>query len=104
VADVAEEGRIRGVELPEARVGLAETVVGSGELTAASDYLACHRARAGAQLLAELQGPAAARVIRALCDIAPPYGIRKLAGIAGTPPASASRVVSLLCGAVPSRG
>lgn len=49
-----------------------------------------------ARPLASLKGPAAARVIRALCDIAPPYGIRKLAGIAGAPPASASRVVSLL--------
>ncbi len=49
-----------------------------------------------ARPLASLKGPAAARVVRALCDIAPPYGIRKLAGIAGTPPASASRVVSLL--------
>ena len=46
--------------------------------------------------LASLKGPAAARVIRALCDVRPPYGVRRLAEIAGTAPSSASRVVSLL--------
>lgn len=46
--------------------------------------------------LASLKGPAAARVVRALCDFKPPYGVRKLAEIASTPPASVSRVVSLL--------
>lgn len=46
--------------------------------------------------LASLKGPAAARVVRALCDVKPPYGVRKLAEIASTPPASVSRVVSLL--------
>jgi hypothetical protein len=46
--------------------------------------------------LASLKGPAAARVVRALCDFRPPYGVRRLAEIAQTAPASASRVVSLL--------
>jgi hypothetical protein len=46
--------------------------------------------------LASLKGPAAARVVRALCDVRPPYGVRKLAEIAETAPASASRVVALL--------
>lgn len=46
--------------------------------------------------LASLKGPAAARVVRALCDFRPPYGVRRLAEIAETAPASASRVVSLL--------
>lgn len=43
-----------------------------------------------------LKGPSAARVVRALCDFAPPYGIRQLAARAGTSPASVSRVVDLL--------
>lgn len=46
--------------------------------------------------LASLKGPAAARVVRALCDVGPPYGVRRLAGIAAAAPASVSRVVSLL--------
>jgi len=46
--------------------------------------------------LVSLKGPATARVVRALCDVRPPYGIRRLAEIAGTAPASASRVVNLL--------
>jgi hypothetical protein len=46
--------------------------------------------------LASLKGPAAARVVRALCDVRPPYGVRRLAEIAETAPASASRVVGLL--------
>jgi hypothetical protein len=50
----------------------------------------------GARPLASLKGPAAARVVRALCDFRPPYGVRRLAEIAETAPASASRVVSLL--------
>jgi len=43
-----------------------------------------------------LKGPAAARVVRALCDFAPPYGIRQLATRVGASPASVSRVVALL--------
>lgn len=46
--------------------------------------------------LASLKGPAAARVVRTLCDLQPPYGIRRLAELASTPPASVSRVVTLL--------
>jgi hypothetical protein len=46
--------------------------------------------------LVSLRGPAAGRVVRALCDVRPPYGVRRLAQIAETPPASVSRVVTLL--------
>ncbi|HET6497734.1 MAG TPA: hypothetical protein VFH17_01585 [Coriobacteriia bacterium] len=43
-----------------------------------------------------LRGPAAAAVIRGLCDFRPPYGVRELAQRAGLSAASISRVVSLL--------
>ena len=43
-----------------------------------------------------LRGPAAAAVVRALCDFRPPYGIRELAERAGLALASTSRIVSFL--------
>lgn len=43
-----------------------------------------------------LRGPAAAAVVRALCDFRPPYGVRELADRAGLSLASASRILSLL--------
>ena len=43
-----------------------------------------------------LKGPAAAAVVRALCDFRPPYGIRELAERAGLTLASTSRIVSFL--------
>lgn len=46
--------------------------------------------------LRSLRGPAAARVVRALCDFCPPYGVRELAEIAGAPASSVSRVATLL--------
>jgi hypothetical protein len=46
--------------------------------------------------LHSLKGPAAGRVVRALCDFRPPYGIRELAARAQTPASSASRVVALI--------
>ena len=46
--------------------------------------------------LLSLKGPAAGRVVRALCDFSPPYGIRELADRADIPLGSLSRVVSLL--------
>jgi hypothetical protein len=46
--------------------------------------------------LHSLKGPTAGRVVRALCDFRPPYGIRELAERSGTPIASVSRVVALL--------
>jgi hypothetical protein len=46
--------------------------------------------------LVSLKGRAAGRVVRALCDFGPPYGVRALAERCGTAPASVSRVVSLL--------
>jgi len=45
-----------------------------------------------------LRGPAAASVIRALCDFRPPYGVRELAQRAGLSAASVSRTVSFLDG------
>lgn len=48
--------------------------------------------------LQSLRGPAAGRVVRALCDFRPPYGIRELAERAGVSPASLSRVIELLGG------
>jgi hypothetical protein len=46
--------------------------------------------------LGSLKGPAAGRVVRALCDFRPPYGIRDLAGRCASTPASVSRVAGLL--------
>lgn len=46
--------------------------------------------------LHSLRGPAAGRIVRALCDFRPPYALRALAELANTPPSSASRVVGLL--------
>ncbi len=43
-----------------------------------------------------LRGPAAAAVVRALCDFRPPYGVRELAERAGLSLASTSRTVSFL--------
>lgn len=46
--------------------------------------------------LHSLKGPAAGRVVRALCDFRPPFGIRALAERSETPVSSVSRVVDLL--------
>jgi hypothetical protein len=46
--------------------------------------------------LVSLKGPAAGRVVRALCDFGPPYGVRAFAERCATAPASVSRVLSLL--------
>ena len=46
--------------------------------------------------LRTLKGPGAGRVIRALCEVRPPYGVRQLAKLAGAPPSTTSRVLSLL--------
>jgi hypothetical protein len=43
-----------------------------------------------------LRGPAAGRVVRALCDIRPPYGVRELAECAETPPGTVSKILGLL--------
>jgi hypothetical protein len=48
------------------------------------------------QPLRTLRGPTAGRVVRALCDFRPPYGVQELAERADTPIASVSRVLSLL--------
>jgi hypothetical protein len=46
--------------------------------------------------LRSLKGAAAGRVVRALCDFLPPYGVRTLAEISSTPLGTVSRVVSFL--------
>jgi len=46
--------------------------------------------------LRSLKGAAAARVVRALCDFLPPYGVRTLAEKSSTPLGTVSRVVTLL--------
>lgn len=46
--------------------------------------------------LKSLKGAAAGRVVRALCDFKPPYGIRELAAASNTALGTASRVVALL--------
>lgn len=46
--------------------------------------------------LKSLKGTAAGRIVRALCDLVPPYGIRELAKRADTSAPSLSRVIDLL--------
>ena len=46
--------------------------------------------------LKSLKGPGAARVVRALLDAAPPFGVRTLAEVAGVGAATSSRVLELL--------
>jgi hypothetical protein len=46
--------------------------------------------------LHSLRGAAAARVVRALCEFRPPYGVRALAEASATPLGTVSRVVSFL--------
>ena len=49
-----------------------------------------------ASTLRSLKGPAAARVVRAVIDFKPPYGISELAGRSGSPLATTYRVIDLL--------
>src|SRR5690606_15644047 len=44
--------------------------------------------------LRSLKGAAAGRVVRALCDFMPPYGVRALSETSSTPLGTVSRVVS----------
>lgn len=46
--------------------------------------------------LRSLKGPAAGRVVRALCDFKPPYGIRELGERAGISASTVARVVEVL--------
>lgn len=46
--------------------------------------------------LHSLKGPTAGRVVRALCDYRPPFGVRELADWSQTPLSSVSRVLTLL--------
>ena len=46
--------------------------------------------------LRSLKGASAGRVVRALCDFKPPYGVRELADVSSTPLGTVSRVVTFL--------
>jgi hypothetical protein len=84
--------------------GGASYVDATGNLRLAVDMPAVFIEHQGAQKdpapaprsLRSLKGPAARRVVRALCELSPPYGIRQLARRAQIPAASVSRVVQLL--------
>jgi hypothetical protein len=52
--------------------------------------------RGPARETSSLKGRPAARVVRALVDFRPPYGVRELADLASTSPASVSRVADFL--------
>ena len=43
-----------------------------------------------------LKGAKAGRLVRSLCDFKPPIGVRQLAGLAGTDPGYASRIIAFL--------
>lgn len=93
---------------PRARLLLAENGVGyadaSGNLRLQLDQPAVYIETIGvdknpwrqSRQLHSLRGPAAGRIVRALCDFRPPHQIRTLAQLADTPASSVSRVVSLL--------
>src|SRR5690606_2342663 len=49
-------------------------------------------ARSGDRPLRSLKGPTAGRVVRALCDLRPPYGVEQLAARSGTSLGSVARV------------
>ena len=53
-------------------------------------------AKPGDRPLRSLKGPTAGRVVRALCDLRPPYGVEQLARRSGTSLGSVSRVFALL--------
>jgi hypothetical protein len=87
--------------LREAEVNYADA---TGRLRLALESPAVYIERPGAsenpwaetRSLRSLKGPAAGRVVRALCDFRPPFGIRALAERSQTPVSSVSRVVDLL--------
>jgi hypothetical protein len=87
--------------LAEAGAGYADA---TGNLRLVLDTPAIFVERSGADRdpepearpLRSLKGPGAGRVVRALLDFLPPYGVRELAARAGVGPASASRVVEIL--------
>ncbi|MGA4508465.1 hypothetical protein ACQB6R_09765 [Propionibacteriaceae bacterium G1746] len=53
------------------------------------------RAGRGSSLV-RLNGPATGRIIRALCEVSTPVGVRELAGVAGVSPGSVSKLVPTL--------
>lgn len=117
VAGILEQVRRYGPDVPVVlapflspgvRARLAEAGSGyadaTGNLRLASDRLPLFIERSGADSnpwpderpLRSLKGPAAGRVVRALCDFKPPYGVRDLAVRSRTPLASVARVIELL--------
>ena len=50
----------------------------------------------GNRAIRSLRGPISGRVVRALCDFRPPFGVLELAATAKIPPASVSRVIVLV--------
>jgi hypothetical protein len=94
-------GRRTREELAARAAGYADA---TGNLRLALDRPALFVETVGAQSspwreerpLRSLKGPTAGRVVRALCDFKPPYGVRELAQRAGASAASVSRVVDLL--------
>lgn len=117
VPDVVGRARDQGPQLvvvaapylsPRTRERLVELGAGyvdsTGNLRMAMDRPALFIETTGAQAspwpegrpLRSLKGPAAGRVVRALCDFKPPYGIRQLADRGGISAATATRVVEFL--------
>ena len=89
--------------LSEADLGYADAT-GTTELTLASANSSFTVSSVGAHTnpwperrpLASLKGPASARVVRALCDISPPYGVNDLAERSGASAPVVSRVLGVL--------
>jgi hypothetical protein len=95
---------------PRARALLTESGLGyadaTGNLRLVTDHPAIFIAtdgassdpwlRAGDRPLRSLKGPTAGRVVRALCDFRPPYGVEELARRSSTSLGSVSRVFAFL--------
>ncbi len=89
--------------LSEADLGYADAT-GTTELTLASASSSLTLSSVGAHTnpwpemrpLASLKGPASARVVRALCDFAPPYGVKELSERSGASAPVVSRVLGVL--------
>lgn len=87
--------------LAQAGMSYADTT-GNLRLVASSPAIFLEGVGAGqdpgrtARPLHSLRGAAAGRVVRALCEFTPPFGVRTLAEVASTPLGTVSRVVSFL--------
>ena len=89
--------------LKQAGVGYLDAT-GSMLVSIQTPELAVHLVADGAQrdpnpqprARQSLKGPVVARVVRALCDLKPPYGVRELASLSGASAPVVSRIASLL--------